>query len=410
MVEPHQPVASTSTAHLKKKRRAERQLKPDANSSKLVDNQLTQSRWQSDERKHDVQGPAESEQSKEPRQTTTERAGRSQVSKVPPHSALHWIVASMRIPLAPVFMGDPDEGIRQWLDSYLMRYLPSLGGVLLSYELPVRHKDARAAMVPSTGFLDLQFDVDALVFRPELLTRLEGRITNSTPGHISLLVYDLFNASIARQHIDLRAYRYDPDRAVPRPREKKRKRKERNNSQDHVLFETADYEATSDSQGDAGLLRPDPTVPLEDTMHSEQGQWVHRKTNEVLGDQTGHLSFTVVGLTFANLMISIKGSLLQNPAEPPEEREHDDDENQTRAGRLHLDEDIPATELREETVSFEPAPAKAIMSREDAQINHPSDGRAGHNQLDATIADLAVPVSSKGSKKHKKKRKDLVDD
>lgn len=167
----------------------------------------------------------------------------------------------------------------------------------------------------------------------------------ATPSVISLLLHNLFNASISSEHIPKDTYEWDSEAVLPyslappsislpsnavgnlqdagssggaASPSKKRKTMESGNdgdSQDVVVdkegekvpkMELEDEEQPVQSQEDQAAVD-------EGTMYQETGCWVHKVTREPLGGSDGIISFTVIGLTIANSMISVHGSLLSDP-------------------------------------------------------------------------------------------------
>ena len=96
----------------------------------------------------------------------------------------------MRIPLAPIFTEDPLEGIRQCLDSWVMRcasyialqesviqnlihafsarYLPSLDAVLLTVSWPPEFLDENASLAESSAFALVRIRWEGIGFRPQI--------------------------------------------------------------------------------------------------------------------------------------------------------------------------------------------------------------------------------------------------
>lgn len=108
----------------------------------------------------------------------------------------------------------------------------------------------------------------------------EGRITLSTPSHISLLIHSTFNASIPASHMD--------------------------------EYEFIEGEDEQDEGKD-----PEIMSSLQDG-----GYWRHKKTKERLGGSSssadgGLVSFIVISLTISPPTLSVCGSLLARPFDVP---------------------------------------------------------------------------------------------
>lgn len=57
-------------------------------------------------------------------------------------------------------------------------------------------------------------------------------------------------------------------------------------------------------------------VEQEEDQYRQHGWWLHKSTHLPLGGEDGRIEFTIVGITVANAMISLTGSLLQDPFDP----------------------------------------------------------------------------------------------
>uniref|UniRef100_A0A0K3CR30 RPA43 OB domain-containing protein n=1 Tax=Rhodotorula toruloides TaxID=5286 RepID=A0A0K3CR30_RHOTO len=247
--------------------------------------------------------------------------------------------ATMRLPIAPVFAGKGDnmfpghdggmDGVREVLAGWVMRYLPPIRAVLLSFSPTPRFvhpaasfpaalcpfdnlqsvsmKDPRSLlsspqpgaangdeddeeqevvrlktlpMVDGSGFTLANVEWEGVGWRPRVGMKVVGTLTLATPSHVSLLLHNLFNASIPSSHIPTSTYEYDPECPVPA-----------------VVLE-----------------RRTATVPFATNV--AKGWWVHRKSREPLGGADGRLEFTLVDLTNTNSLLSCTGSLLADPFSP----------------------------------------------------------------------------------------------
>ena len=116
----------------------------------------------------------------------------------------------------------------------------------------------------------------------------------ATPSVISLLLHNLFNASIPAEHIPSDSYEWDPEATLPyslAPPYLQRNRSTAARPPDD------DTEEVEDSTGEeAGLLGSDARMDqLDILVDPERGCWVERITSQPLGGEDGRLSFTVVG-------------------------------------------------------------------------------------------------------------------
>ncbi|KAH9994021.1 hypothetical protein BJV77DRAFT_996510 [Russula vinacea] len=191
----------------------------------------------------------------------------------------------------PVFANRLRYGVEEMLDTMIMRYEPTLNGVVLAHS-DVHFLDRVARLQADSPFAICHVGFDALIWKPTRGMELTGRVTLCSPDHVSLLVHRTFNVSIPRHHIptDHWEFEYGPAENDP----------EFGNVDDDM-----DPDATADVQGDGAQATTD-----------QRGRWVHRITGDRLGGKDRCLRFTVVGLTVANQMLSLVGSIQPDPFSP----------------------------------------------------------------------------------------------
>ncbi|KAH9858410.1 hypothetical protein C2E23DRAFT_745246 [Lenzites betulinus] len=198
--------------------------------------------------------------------------------------------ATLTVPVPPVFAADLRGGVAELLDSMLMRYIPALQGVVLAHDR-LEFLEKTATIKADCPFTICKVAFDATVWSPQVGMKLVGKINLSSPDHISLLVHRTFNVSIPRYHIttDIYEFEYGPAENDPE-------------------FGTAGADDAA----------PDPAADTAEAHEQIQsgGRWVHTLTDTKLGDADGSLEFTVVGLTIANQMISLVGSIQPDPFSP----------------------------------------------------------------------------------------------
>ncbi|KAG7098880.1 hypothetical protein E1B28_000780 [Marasmius oreades] len=192
------------------------------------------------------------------------------------------VKASLVVSVPPIFSIDPKSGVAEMLDSMIMRYIPAFEGVVLSHSNP-RFLEKQASIRADCPFLICKISFDATVWRPRVGMKLVGKINLCSPDHVSLLVHKTFNVSIPRHHIptDQYVFEYGPAENDPE-------------------FGVA--------QGGA--------EDVEKEAENCGGRWIDKSTDMRLGEPDGHLEFTVVGLTIANEMLSLLGSIQSDPFSP----------------------------------------------------------------------------------------------
>ncbi|GAA5914164.1 hypothetical protein JCM8208_003924 [Rhodotorula glutinis] len=320
--------------------------------------------------------------------------------------------ATMRLPISPRFAASNHsasypghdqgmDGVREVLAGWVMRYLPPVRAVLLSFSPTPRFlhpaasfpasaspfdssfspaKDPRSLlstpqpqaaapddqdddddgetvrfkslpMVQGTGFTLANVEWEGVGWRPRVGMKLLGTLTLASPSHVSLLLHNLFNASIPSSHIPSHDYEFDPDCAVP-PIVLERRNA---NVPLHSVVDSVKRRAGAAAAADGGEGAVEETVTGEpgsehlvpqsaageadvakaeedaeedqdaedelkededEALHAERGWWVHRTTREPLGGSDGRIEFTLVDLTTTNSLLSCTGSLLADPFSP----------------------------------------------------------------------------------------------
>ncbi|KAH7108247.1 hypothetical protein BKA62DRAFT_15551 [Auriculariales sp. MPI-PUGE-AT-0066] len=198
--------------------------------------------------------------------------------------------AQTLISIPPTYAFEPLKCAAEMLDSMLMRYIPALQGVMLSHS-NIHFLEQKASFVGACPFAVCTVAFRALVWGPSIGMRLKGKISLCSPDHISLLVHKTFNVSIPRHHIPTDDYDFEWGQAANDP----------------LVAEGQDGDA------DAPAVIDDDDTVLD---MSKSDRWVHRITGELIGSESGHLEFTVIGLKLANDMLSLVASIQLDPFSP----------------------------------------------------------------------------------------------
>ncbi|GAA6059651.1 hypothetical protein JCM10212_004154 [Sporobolomyces blumeae] len=306
-----------------------------------------------------------------------------------PRSEFIQFKATMRLPIPPVFASngqhDPSagdggmDGVREVLAGWVMRYLPPLQAVVLSFSPTPRFlhpaadfaaaaspfdspssllknpKDYLASpppddvkddsdslgdkvrlktlpMIDGSGFTLADVEWEGLGWRPQVGMRLIGTPTLSTSSHMSLLIHNLFNASIPSSHIPSDRYEFDPTCPVPAIVLERREKgisaggsaggmkaledKAKQSAREALGIDGDDDDGKDSDDEDAGEKDEDEKDAEEEEEFAEVGWWVDKKTREPLGGQQGRLEFTLAALSTSNSLLSCTGSLLSDPFTP----------------------------------------------------------------------------------------------
>ncbi|TFY65227.1 hypothetical protein EVJ58_g2109 [Rhodofomes roseus] len=194
--------------------------------------------------------------------------------------------ATMYISIPPVFANNLRSGAEEMLDSLLMRFIPAFQGVMLAHD-NMEFLSSTAIVKADCPFANCQVAFDATVWSPQIGMKLVGKVNLCSPDHVALLVHRTFNVSIPRHHIptDQWEFEYGPAENDP-----------------EFGAEPA-QDAINDTNGGAASM-------------DSGGRWVHSTTMSKLGEEDGFIEFTVVGLTIANQMLSLVGSIQPDPFSP----------------------------------------------------------------------------------------------
>ncbi|KAI9324006.1 DNA-directed RNA polymerase I complex subunit Rpa43 [Obelidium mucronatum] len=110
--------------------------------------------------------------------------------------------------LPPCFIGDFLRGVNEQLNSYLMKYIPELKGVPLSYS-NVKIEEKVANVLYDSPFCHLHATCTFTLFAPREGSTIVGIVNKVSSDHIGLLVHGVFNASIAAEHIQKTEYHFN---------------------------------------------------------------------------------------------------------------------------------------------------------------------------------------------------------
>ncbi|KAI9009175.1 hypothetical protein DFJ74DRAFT_687261 [Hyaloraphidium curvatum] len=169
--------------------------------------------------------------------------------------------------LPPVFLASPADGAHTFLGRYLMRHLPEVDGILVSYT-DLKPVSNDAVMFYDNGYFHFHVSLTLLVFSPAVGSALVGTVTKTSRSHIGLLVHDIFNASIPVDHIPSSGYEYDDQRRCWQERSSGKDVEEGTviRFRVHSLMHANDMMTITgelNMEGDDGVVgsRPRPSVP-----------------------------------------------------------------------------------------------------------------------------------------------------
>ncbi|MCJ1480804.1 hypothetical protein MMC06_000959 [Schaereria dolodes] len=129
-------------------------------------------------------------------------------------SPFHHQASSLYLPLSPISQLNPLQGLcAEHLSPLVLTYYPPFHGVVLSYsnvrlsehpEIPTSEGKEGRILAQSIDEYAVSFvwvTADFLIFKPQKGGRIEGWINLQNEGHIGLVCWNLFNASIERKRL-----------------------------------------------------------------------------------------------------------------------------------------------------------------------------------------------------------------
>jgi DNA-directed RNA polymerase I subunit RPA43 len=211
------PIMPSSTP----KPHKDRSEKKSSKKRKLASDSST--REASPTKKHRSKLDKEPESSQSQSQINSKAALKAQLADELALSPFHLQTSSLYLPISPVSLFHPLEGLcAEHLSPLILTYYPPFRGVVLSYSnprlsesalplppIPDVSEDAEmldvgakkkptvlAVSIAEYGPPFVYLTAEFLLFKPKRGTTIEGYVNLQSSGHIGLVCYNLFNASI----------------------------------------------------------------------------------------------------------------------------------------------------------------------------------------------------------------------
>ncbi len=119
------------------------------------------------------------------------------------------------VSLSPSALVNIPSALNTSMQSLLLKYSDSLGGVLISYndiQLDDSTSDGkRGRIINEMPHIHYQVKCNVLVFNPSPGTVLKGKVNESFPSHIGLLVHELFNGMISAELLRRNGFTFDDE-------------------------------------------------------------------------------------------------------------------------------------------------------------------------------------------------------
>ena len=153
----------------------------------------------------------EGHKSKSKKHKSDKASGQSSTLDTPPTaSPFHMQTSSLYLPLAPVSQKYPLEGMcAEHISPLILTYYPPFNGVVLSYSNPRLSEkpfgnDGEEVLLKNIDEYAVSWSwvtAEFLLFKPQKGAWLEGYINLQNEGHLGLVCWNLFNASIERKRL-----------------------------------------------------------------------------------------------------------------------------------------------------------------------------------------------------------------
>lgn len=151
-----------------------------------------------------------------------------------------------------------------------------------------------------------------------LFKKIAGSPTLSTPSHISLLIHNLFNASIPVSQIPLDTYHFDPEFEVPTSIQLRQSKSstwpsliapeseavEEEEAVEEAEVEEKEVEEDESEEKEEAVelaIEEEKAQEVEEEPYKERGWWRHNITKEPLGGESCRLEFTIFRLVSLHL-------------------------------------------------------------------------------------------------------------
>ncbi|CAO3623477.1 unnamed protein product [Cunninghamella blakesleeana] len=197
---------------------------------------------------------------------------RNSAAVSPNGSSFSEVVVKLYIHLAPIWAGKAIDGINDQLNTFLMKHIPQLDGIVLAHS-DVELLTDKGKVLYDSPYCHFFIRVKFLIWRPKKGSKIVGRINLQSQDHIGLLIFGTFNASIPKSRISDEKYEW---RA----------------SEENTATEETDSVEQSD-----------------EIEKAQQGEWIIKDTGSSVGGDDGTLEFNVVDVIEANDILTVTGSL-----------------------------------------------------------------------------------------------------
>jgi len=118
------------------------------------------------------------------------------------YSAFKKVVVHFDLSLLPYFLRDVKSGVNKTLSNMLLKYDPSLRGVVIGWsDLHLTDVTKTAGLLWEYPDIHLKVGCTFLLFCPSIGMQLTGKVTSKGNDYISLLVFDVFQVQIHQKDV-----------------------------------------------------------------------------------------------------------------------------------------------------------------------------------------------------------------
>ena len=122
---------------------------------------------------------------------------------------------NIMISLLPSAMGNVQKSVHTSMQTMLLKYSDSLGGVLLSFDsikIDKKKNDGPYGnILNEMPHMHFFITCNVLVFNPSIGKSLTGVVNETFPSHVGVLVHELFNVMISAEFLRESSFTFDAD-------------------------------------------------------------------------------------------------------------------------------------------------------------------------------------------------------
>ncbi|GKZ01102.1 hypothetical protein MPSEU_001061800 [Mayamaea pseudoterrestris] len=125
------------------------------------------------------------------------------------HSAFRKIQFELTVSILPSGLEDVSKTVQESLQHFLLKYSSGMKGVPLAFNSVKILKNGSGNILNELPHIHYSVACDAVVFAPKQGQRLTGVVRESFHSHLSLVVYNYFNASVSADALREQGFTFD---------------------------------------------------------------------------------------------------------------------------------------------------------------------------------------------------------